>query len=307
MDLVLHIGIEKTGTTLIQHWLYSNRQALAAQGIALSDVLGKPNNRLLAARLQGRLDDLHARLGLTDLATRDRHFHDLDARFTAELAQMQARGARVLVVSSEHLSSRMSSAADLHRLRDWLSRHFSRICVTVYLREQAALNRSLYSTAILNGQTRTASEFADNIQTCDPYYNFDLMLGLWADVLRPDRLDVAIYDPRHFVRADLRRDFLARALPGVSDAGLSFPDRRINKGITGGQAAIMRRINRAGLPNLPRRMLCELVRYLPLPDDPPDLPQQAVIHAAFDASNRAMAARHFGAAINPFQPPVLPD
>lgn len=300
MDLVLHIGTEKTGTTLIQQWIRANRSVLAAQGVAVSDVLG---NRLLAARLQSRLDDLHARLGLADTNARDRYFHDFDARFSAELDRMRQQGAHSLLVSSEHLSSRMTNREDLTRLRAWLEPQFRRITVVAYLREQADLNRSLYSTAILNGQTCSLAEFSDRISEGDVYYNFDLMLGLWADVLAPDRMVVAVYDHRAFVGGDLRRDFLSRALPGLSDTGMTFAGSRANPGITTGQAAVMARINRLGLPQLPRRVICELVRYLPLRDDPAPLARRVAVYGLFDASNRAVAQRHLGHADNPFPAP----
>ena len=57
MDCVLHIGTEKTATTLLQSWLYSNREALSAQGVFLSSVLKEGNNRKLVSYFQPQTDD----------------------------------------------------------------------------------------------------------------------------------------------------------------------------------------------------------------------------------------------------------
>ena len=44
MHCFLHIGVEKTGTTSIQKFLYLNRALLNQNGYQLTDSLSKPNN-----------------------------------------------------------------------------------------------------------------------------------------------------------------------------------------------------------------------------------------------------------------------
>ena len=44
MHCYLHIGVEKTGTTSIQKFLYLNRALLNQNGYQLTDSLSKPNN-----------------------------------------------------------------------------------------------------------------------------------------------------------------------------------------------------------------------------------------------------------------------
>jgi hypothetical protein len=43
MDLYLHIGTEKTGTTSIQHFLYENIEKLKEKKIYLSQSINFPN------------------------------------------------------------------------------------------------------------------------------------------------------------------------------------------------------------------------------------------------------------------------
>ncbi len=293
MDLVLHIGTEKTGTTLIQRTLLRNRDVLRKQGIALSTVLGAANNRLLPACFQSHLDDFHQRHGLYDHAARDRYFEGLTSRFQTEVADLRAQGAKRLIVSSEHLSSRMSNTIDLKRLRAFLQPLFPRVQVVCYLREQAALNRSLYSTAILNGYDLSFSEFAQQISIDSPYYNYEKMLGHWADDFAPTELQVAIYDPATLAVGGLVQDFFNRAADWVDSYDLSHYVRRRNMGITTGQAAVMRHINRIGLPNKLRRGLVEIIRMIPLADTAPDSEWQRKVADQFKASNQAVAKRFF--------------
>lgn len=302
MDLVLHIGTEKTGTTLIQKTLYRNRAALHLHGVALSSVLGAPNNRLLPARVQTRLDDFHQRLGVTTLAERDRYFASFDDQFGAELAKLRDAGTKRLIISSEHLSSRLSNRLDLQRLHEVLRGQFSNITVLCYVREQTALNRSLYSTAVLNGYDVSAQEFARQIQVGNVYYNFERMLDLWAEEFGQDAVQLAIYDRRAFAGGDLLSDFFRRVVPGLDVSALDTRVLRRNRGVTAGQAHVMRRINRLGLPNTLRRLLVEGVRYLPFADSPLDPELKRRVHSAFDESNRAMARRFLKNEGNPFAP-----
>ena len=57
----------------------------------------------------------------------------------------------VLVISSEHLSSRFNKAEEIKRLYGFLSSFAEEIEVIVYLRRQDSFYESLYSTAIKSG------------------------------------------------------------------------------------------------------------------------------------------------------------
>ena len=81
MQCILHIGTEKTGTTLIQNWLYANQEALSEQGVFLSEQLGKTNNRLISAYFQPELDDWAKRNHIQNQAQKDAFFEGFETRF----------------------------------------------------------------------------------------------------------------------------------------------------------------------------------------------------------------------------------
>ena len=68
MKCILHIGTEKTGTTLLQEWLYHNITSLSKCGIYLSEIIGKPNNQLVPAYFSNRLYSWAKSKGISSLS-----------------------------------------------------------------------------------------------------------------------------------------------------------------------------------------------------------------------------------------------
>ena len=68
MRAILHIGIEKTGSTSIQKYLAAKRTDLLRERIAVLRSIGSPSNRFLAtyAIADDRTDDSLLALGLHD-------------------------------------------------------------------------------------------------------------------------------------------------------------------------------------------------------------------------------------------------
>ena len=57
MKLILHIGMEKTGTTSLQQWLFQNKILLSNNGFGISEILGEGNNRKLPSYFIDDYDD----------------------------------------------------------------------------------------------------------------------------------------------------------------------------------------------------------------------------------------------------------
>ena len=81
MDCVLHIGTEKTATTLLQEWLYANKAELSSQGIFLSAIAKEGNNRKLVSWCQSQVDDWLRRQGVTTLEQKAGLLQDFEAQF----------------------------------------------------------------------------------------------------------------------------------------------------------------------------------------------------------------------------------
>jgi hypothetical protein len=92
MHCILHIGTEKTGTTLIQNWLYENKDALSAQGIGLTETGEKANNRKLCAYCQDGMDDYHKRHSICDKEERQAFFYNFEKEMQCEIDSLKRSG-----------------------------------------------------------------------------------------------------------------------------------------------------------------------------------------------------------------------
>lgn len=305
MRLVLHIGTEKTATTTLQHFLYHNRAALAARGVGLSDICGAPNNRWLAGYCQPhhQFDNFFRAIGLRSPEEKQAAFADFPDRFAAEVAGLTGD---VMVLTSEHCHSRLTDKASLTTLRDLLAPHFSDIRVICYFREQAAVVKSLYSTAIKGGKNAT---FPDFLKSCTPKslrYNYAASADLWTDVFGQDAFCPRLFIKDEMVGGDVITDFLDAA--GISGEGLdhNIPNQNESLGAYGlmlGRVTneIHPRYLKNGAANPIWHLCNNAVRHSELGQQGRlSFPQAAEVHALFDETNRDFAARHLGRPDNPF-------
>lgn len=148
---IIHAGLEKTGSTAIQAWLDTNREALAQAGVLVPRALGGVNHtRLVAACLDdGVTDNIKAhflsRKRLSEAAFRASVRADLEAELR------DTAGWNHLVITSELISSRLHSPTEVDRLLDWVAPHVDEINVVFFLRRQDDLAVSRYSSALRAG------------------------------------------------------------------------------------------------------------------------------------------------------------
>lgn len=94
MQIILHIGTEKTATTTLQRFLYQNRKTLLEAGYGLSDVLDRPNNRALPA--PDPPGGLFSQLGITTLEEREAYFKGFEGRFAREVERFAKTGQNMI-------------------------------------------------------------------------------------------------------------------------------------------------------------------------------------------------------------------
>jgi hypothetical protein len=240
MRCLLHIGTEKTGTTLLQDWLYANREALSARGIFLSDALERNNNRKLAAFFQGYLDDYHQARGIADEAARDAFFAGFEQEFAREV-EAAKRSHDAMVISSEHFHSRVRDPERIASLRRFLDRHFDRVDVVCYFREQSEMLRSLYSTAMRVSHTTSMAQFQKDV--IGYYCDFHEIARRWSGAFGRERCHFRIHDRRAFVGGDIRRDFIA-LLPEVADPdALDYAVASSNESLSALELSLYRLVN----------------------------------------------------------------
>ena len=159
---IVHIGLEKTGSTAIQRWLAENRQALQASGVLMPASIGFPNHtKLVSACLDdGIVDNLKSHhlyaAGLSEQQFRRAIFTGLHDEIRRERSPWHT-----LLITSELISSRLSLRSEIERLVDQLRCHVDRIRFVVFLRRQDHLALSRFSSILRSGHTGFDDLFVD--------------------------------------------------------------------------------------------------------------------------------------------------
>ncbi len=242
MKCLIHIGTEKTGTTHLQNWLYTNREYLGSCGVYLSENFGIPNNRRLVAYCQNRLDDWTRLHGISSLDQKAAHFSELATLFTDEV-KSAAESHHTFLITSEHFHSRLRTKEEIERLFALLAPLMDEIVIVGYFREQADMARSFYSTAVKQMVTKRFDAFLEDARPKNYYYNFSAIADNWSSVFGVERCRFRIYDRDRLVNGDIRHDFVATTQIAVNIDDMQPGPPAINDALSHAQVELFRIIN----------------------------------------------------------------
>jgi hypothetical protein len=308
---VLHVGVEKTGTTSLQRFMQMNEAELARRGIwvprslVLDPVSGPFNHVLLetASHLSvAQPDDLQSRLGLCSMAMVSAHRREVMLNLEIERAGLSYTPAMIMV-SSEHVQSRLNTETDLMLARELLSRFCTTFRVVVYLRRQDELARSLAVTSVRNGALEcrlipdfcSGNGFDEVLGVNYDYFDYGKLLHRLECVFGVDALDVRLYDEVSLVNNNIIEDFFGRLDQDITD--LPMPGRE-NGSLDPLAVRFLTTINRhlSSAPNsgpIRERILAELALRNTGRLPPAAHESTAAFMAQFEASNEAIRKRWF--------------
>ncbi len=288
MDLLLHIGTEKTGSTSLQHWFDANSDRLTQAGIWYSRCMGRLDHRRIAVYA---MDADKADAGFLSLGLKNHHDHRqwrgrLRDDLVRDLEEARAAGATTYVLSSEHCHSRLTSEQMVARLADLVMSLFDRIDILCCLRPQVDLLISCVSTHLKEGEMLT--EDLLEIDSSDPYYDYLALYRRWNRVFK-DRVRLFAYK-RH---ADVV-DFVSIALGLKKENYIDIP--RKNTALDYRVLALCANVSIDGLPAGSRNMVPPFIidRY---PCNEPltiDRSEAARIELLFEDGNRALVEAYDG-------------
>ena len=243
---VLHIGMEKTGTTMLQGWLYSNRAEFLANGVCPAGELARhPRTpQTLALMFEEDLGEWYSRSrGLIDSQQFQKHFRPLKQALAIELADVSAR-VPVTVLSSEHCFRDLRTEASIGALKSFLNRWFDCIDVYVYLRAPRSMIQAAHSQALRQGCTLRLRDFAVRWQRLNPSF-YSNGLQRWTNVFGAEHVHFRNYERDNLKGRDICVDFGSWALPAVPISELSFGEdpASTNPSVTGFAAEGFRQIN----------------------------------------------------------------
>lgn len=294
VDLLLHIGSDKTGTSSIQVFMHRHRDLLAERGWLYPTSPGSIRH----ARMSLFIRPDH---GLLESPAWSQQGFDSPDEFRSTfrrelLAELgQWAGGRVVISDEALYGARRQPLTRLRALTDEISR---RLRAVVYLRRQDDRLISRYQQEVKVGETERLTDRIDR-GDLPKHYDYASRLRLWTSVMEPEHLEVRRYEPSSFVEGSLEQDFLAAAGIDLSGAHLRNVNRRNESlGVEGVEllrlANRLRRDGSAG--SLPPNK--QILRRLRGTDTGPVLTLPGATLDAFMArwaeSNREVATRYLG-------------
>jgi hypothetical protein len=205
---VLHIGTEKTGSTALQISLGLNRDALMAQKIFVPRSLApyarwNNFNHIHLANLAMRPDryeSLREAANIRDEPSLVAFQQLIGTAFAAEVAQAPAE-CNTLLLSNEHLQSRLISVSEVQTLKTFLEPYCISFEVVICLRAQHEVAESLYGLMKLNGATDIEllphlpypPGYLRKPYTNFGYFDYGALLNRWSDVFGEAALRPYLY------------------------------------------------------------------------------------------------------------------
>ena len=308
VDLYLHIGTEKTGTTSVQRFFRTNRKLLAKHAILFPSSPGRENHLgLTAAALRERKSggDVRERVGLDSVEDVHQFRETLRNNLKAEV---EAALYTKAIMSGEHCSSRLVDDDEIVWLRDFLKEFFSKIYIVVYLRRQDDFFLSTYSTTVKGGSTSLiALPTGANLSR---RYDFWQLCSRWAEAFGRDQIICRKYEKAGLKNGSIVEDILA--VMGIpADIPFEWPER-LNESLDAESLEFLRLFNqyfsqfeKNGLrPN--RGNLVPLLSQISNgPLATLSLDELAKFMAGFEESNRRVAEEYFGGAISGSDDPLF--
>jgi hypothetical protein len=207
VDLVLHIGTGKTGSSSIQYFLDQNRDGLADLGHLYPKSPGRRRHTRLGLyiRPDGMLDDAPG-------WRRQRFSSPTSFRraFRRRLfKEMNEAGLSRLLFSDETLyGSPVPALQGLRRFTDRIARS---VRLVVYLRRQDDHLVSRYQQLVkAAGETRRLTERTQQFEMTNTY-DYYARLSTWRRLVEPDTFVVRRFERESFVDGSLHQDFFDAA------------------------------------------------------------------------------------------------
>ncbi len=225
MQVIIHIGTEKTGSTTLQEFMLLNRDVLLADGVYVPRSLGRANHRKLAVYCMNddKSDDFTINKGLDKKNKRDRYRQKVADSLVKELKELDPAIINTVLISSEHFHSRLTDKSELERLKALFAVMAMDVKIICYLRKQSHLVESKYSTYLKSGGYSSFASMSKECVESNRYYNYDHFLKLWEHCFSIENISIREFGRDTFVENNLCLDFLDLAGLKIEQEKLSFP------------------------------------------------------------------------------------
>src|ERR1700741_4619114 len=194
---ILHLGAEKTGTSSIQKYFGTHREALLREGFCYPESFTNPAGHV------------HLKLSSAAVDGSLKPGGPQGTAFRAELDKARKHGAKAVVFSSEFFHSELRDKGPVEGLKTFLSAFFDQFKLVYYARRQDQMLASMHSTAIQGGWT--TDRRALSVYESKGHYYFDhaAVCDLWAGAFGRKNLACRVFERDKLVNGDIVDDFMS--------------------------------------------------------------------------------------------------
>jgi hypothetical protein len=250
MNLVLHIGTEKTGTTSIQLFLKHNIAQLERNGIYIprTPMIDSGNHRWIP--LFAKDVDAQPNWEVLKLLPLQ-HFKSVEDRnirisqkrdqFLSECQNAANSTCNTIILTSEHFQSTLRSADELHKLRALVENFSNSIRIFIYIRDPLKTAISLLSNQLKIGKTprNLSSPTFGNIEyIC----NHAETIQRWHECFPNAEIIVRRFDRGRLKNGNVVVDFCAQVMGDFREDDYTFL-QPVNETLTLTGMALLRKLN----------------------------------------------------------------
>ncbi len=194
----MHIGLPKTGSTAVQHFLHDNRRALAGAGWVELSAFGLGNAWKIAAFSEApnafRYFSQQNKRISSSMGPRERDAFWNEVR--EEVSELPPETK--VIASSEFIYGLCDDAPSLRVMQSRLAELFDKITVIAFVRDQVPALKSYFAQNVRGTfrEGRPYSEFVRSFPVDHHLFNYEVGLGRWADIFGEDAVRPGIFDPR---------------------------------------------------------------------------------------------------------------
>lgn len=232
MEVYIHIGYHKTGTTSIQKFLSLNRRALNKESVCY---IGGFENHYMYSVLYHSRENYDSGVSKESLATKDSFFRELE----------QKRYDKILLSSEGFLESNAVPGLLAEDIKPFLGRGVV-VKVVVYLRRQDDWLQSAYQQRVKQANCRLPETLSESLAGSLPFVDYAKKLQFWENAFGRENMIVRIFEPDS-LKGDIFQDF-SEAVGFQIDDSFQYPQKsQSNIGIDFDVLEMMRISNRLGL------------------------------------------------------------
>ena len=196
--LILHIGLERTGTTSLQRFCVDHRRELRAASVCYPT-----NNLAFAGYNHAPLASCYLPEGVKDFTIASAPVRK-KAVLDSLKRDIERSGAETVLISSEHFSAQLQSAQIKELAADFAEFDCK---VAVVVRDHQARFFSCYATHIKSGGNATLAAFADATLASDcRQFRYAEIIADWREAFGESNLAAVAFDRR----GDALRAILAK-------------------------------------------------------------------------------------------------